>query len=76
MKKLYYTYKQLKKDLPNLNNVEIKVVYDFEQTIDVNTFEYKSFLKQLQRQNITIKFQDKIEGIMIKRYRNKKDPKK
>ena len=72
MKKLYYTYKQLKKDLPNLNNVEIKVVYDFEQTIDVNTFEYKSFLKQLQRQNITIKFQDKIEGIMIKRYRNKK----
>lgn len=52
--KLYYTYEQFKKDLPYLKDVEIKVVNDFDRTINLNTKEYQSLKSQIKKQNIKI----------------------
>ena len=54
--KVYYTYNQLKKDLPSLRDTEINIVYDFDKTIkNIKTREYQSVKAQLKRQNIKIK---------------------
>ena len=54
--KVYYTYNQLKKDLPSLRDTEINIVYDFDKTIkNLKTREYQSVKAQLKRQNIKIK---------------------
>lgn len=52
--KLYYTFNQLKADLPYLKDVEIKVANDFDRTIDLDTYRYKSLMKQIKKQNIKI----------------------
>lgn len=54
--KVYYTYEQLKKDLPSLRDTEINIVDDFDKTIkNIRTREYQSVKAQLKRQNIKIK---------------------
>lgn len=55
MRKLYYTFDQLIKDLPSLKDVEICIVHDFDKTIKLKTREYQSVKAQLKRQNIKIK---------------------
>ncbi len=76
--KLYYTLNQLKADLPYLKDVEIKVVNDFDRTIDLNSFQYRSLKNQLKRQNIKIVVEsrdEKLERNKWKHYhRNKKGP--
>lgn len=54
MDKIYYTYDQLKKDLPGLRNTEIFVISEFDKTINLKTEDYKSLLAQIKRQNIKI----------------------
>lgn len=54
--KIYFTYEQLKKDLPSLRDTEINIVDDFDKTIkNIKTREYQSVKAQLKRQNIKIK---------------------
>ena len=56
MRKIYFTYDQLKKDLPKLKDTEINIVDDFDKTIkNIKTREYQSVKAQLKRQNIKIK---------------------
>ncbi len=56
MRKIYFTYEQLKKDLPKLKDTEINIVDDFDKTIkNIKTREYQSVKAQLKRQNIKIK---------------------
>ena len=56
MRKIYFTYEQLKKDLPCLRDTEINIVDDFDKTIrNIKTREYQSVKAQLKRQNIRIK---------------------
>lgn len=56
MRKIYFTYEQLKKDLPSLRDTEINIVDDFDKTIrNIKTREYQSVKAQLKRQNIRIK---------------------
>ena len=56
MRKIYFTYDQLKKDLPKLKDTEINIVNDFDKTINnIKTREYQSVKAQLKRQNIKIK---------------------
>lgn len=55
MREIYYTFEQLRKDLPNLKDVEICIVDYFDKTIKLNTREYQSLKAQLKRQNIKIK---------------------
>ena len=53
MRKLYYTFNQLRKDLPSLRDTEINIVDDFDKTIkNIKTREYQSVKAQLKRQNI------------------------
>ena len=55
MRKLYYTFNQLRKDLPSLRDTEINIVDDFDKTIkNIKTREYQSVKAQLKRQNIKI----------------------
>lgn len=55
MRKLYYTFDKLKKDLPSLRDTEINIVDDFDKTIkNIKTREYQSVKAQLKRQNIKI----------------------
>lgn len=61
--KLYYTFNQLKADLPYLKDVEIKVANDFDRTIDLDTFRYKSLMKQVKRQNIKITVESRDEKL-------------
>ena len=54
--KVYYTYEQLKKDLPKLKDTEINIGDDFDKTTRfLKTREYQSVKAQLKRQNIKIK---------------------
>ena len=54
--KVYYTFEQLKKDLPSLRNTEINISDDFDKTTrNLKTREYQSVKAQLKRQNIEIK---------------------
>ena len=54
--KVYYTFEQLKKDLPSLRDTEINIGDDFEKTTrNLKTREYQSVKAQLKRQNIKIK---------------------
>lgn len=54
--KIYFTYEQLKKDLPTLRDKEINIGDDFDRTTRfLKTREYKSLKAQLKRQNIKIK---------------------
>lgn len=54
--KIYFTYEQLKKDLPKLKDITINVCEDFDKITKIlNTWEYKSLKAQLKRQNIKIK---------------------
>lgn len=56
MRKLYYTFDQLRKDLPSLKDVEICIAPDFDKTTKyLKTREYQSLKAQLKRQNIKIK---------------------
>ena len=56
MRKIYYTFEQLKKDLPKLKDTEISIGDDFDKTTRfLNTWEYKSVKAQLKRQNVRIK---------------------
>ena len=56
MRKIYFTYEQLKKDLPKLKDTEINIVDDFDKTIkNIKTREYQSVKAQLKRRNIKIK---------------------
>ena len=56
MRKLYYTFEQLKKDLPILKDTEINIGDDFDKTTKfLKTREYQSVKAQLKRQNIKIK---------------------
>lgn len=56
MRKIYYTFEQLKKDLPKLKDTEINIIDDFDKTTrNLKTREYKSLKAQLKRQNIKIK---------------------
>lgn len=55
MRKIYFTFEQLKKDLPSLRDTEINIVDDFDKTIkNIKTREYQSVKAQLKRQNIKI----------------------
>lgn len=55
MRKIYFTYEQLKKDLPCLRDTEINIVDDFDKTTrNLKTREYQSVKAQLKRQNIKI----------------------
>lgn len=54
MRKLYYTFNQLRKDLPSLKDIEICIASDFDKTIKLKTREYQSVKAQLKRQNIKI----------------------
>lgn len=54
--KVYYTFEQLKKDLPTLKDTEINIGDDFDKTTRfLKTREYQSVKAQLKRQNIKIK---------------------
>lgn len=54
--RVYYTYEQLKKDLPSLRDREINIGDDFDKTTrNLKTREYQSLKAQLKRQNIKIK---------------------
>lgn len=54
--KVYYTFEQLKKDLPKLKDTEINIGDDFDKTTRfLKTREYQSVKAQLKRQNIKIK---------------------
>lgn len=54
--KVYYTFEQLKKDLPSLRDTEINIGDDFDKTTRfLKTREYQSVKAQLKRQNIKIK---------------------
>lgn len=56
MRKVYYTFEQLKKDLPSLRDTEINIGDDFDKTTrNLKTREYQSVKAQLKRQNIKIK---------------------
>ena len=56
MRKIYFTYEQLKKDLPKLKDIEINIGDDFDETTrNLKTREYQSVKAQLKRQNIKIK---------------------
>ena len=56
MRKIYFTYEQLKKDLPKLKDIEINIGDDFDKTTrNLKTREYQSVKAQLKRQNIRIK---------------------
>ena len=55
MRKVYYTFEQLKKDLPSLRDTEINIGDDFDKTIKLDTRAYQSVKAQLKRQNIKIK---------------------
>ena len=56
MREIYYTFEQLKKDLPTLKDTEINIGDDFDKTIKfLKTREYQSVKAQLKRQNIKIK---------------------
>lgn len=55
MRKIYFTYEQLKKDLPSLRDTEINIGDDFDKTIKLDTRAYQSIKAQLKRQNIKIK---------------------
>lgn len=56
MRKIYFTFEQLKNDLPKLKNTEINITDDFEKTTrNLKTREYQSVKAQLKRQNIRIK---------------------
>ena len=55
MRKVYYTFEQLKKDLPSLRDTEINIGNDFDKTIELDTRAYQSVKAQLKRQNIKIK---------------------
>ena len=56
MRKIYFTYEQLKKDLPKLKDIEINIGDDFDETTrNLKTREYQSVKAQLKRQNIRIK---------------------
>lgn len=57
--KIYYTMDQLIKDLPSLKDVEITVINDFEKTICLNTYSYKSLKEQIKKRNIKIKVKKK-----------------
>lgn len=57
--KIYYTLDQLIKDLPTLKNTEITICSDFEKTISLNTYSYKSLKEQIKKRNIKIKIEDK-----------------
>lgn len=61
--KIYYTYNALSKDLPNLKDTEITVIYDFDKSIHLNAIEYKSFKATLKRQNIKINILDKVDDV-------------
>lgn len=55
MRKVYYTFEQLKKDLPSLRDTEINIGDDFDKTTrNLKTREYQSVKAQLKRQNIKI----------------------
>lgn len=55
MRKIYFTFEQLKKDLPSLRDTEINIVDDFDKTTrNLKTREYQSLKAQLKRQNIKI----------------------
>lgn len=68
--KLYYTLNQLRADLPYLKDVEIKVVNDFDRTIDLDTFQYKSLKNQLKRQNIKITVESRDEKHQRKKWKD------
>ena len=73
--KLYYTFNQLKADLPYLKDVEIKVANDFETTINLDSYYYKSLKNQIKRQNIKIIVESREEKQNRKKwkyYRNRK----
>ena len=55
--KIYYTLDQLIKDLPTLKDVEITICSDFEKTISLNSYSYKSLKEQMKKRNIRIKKQ-------------------
>ena len=56
MRKIYFTFEQLKKDLPSLRDTEINIGDDFDKTTRfLKTREYQSVKAQLKRQNIKIK---------------------
>ena len=56
MRKIYFTFEQLKKDLPKLKDTEINIGSDFDKTTrNLKTREYQSVKAQLKRQNIRIK---------------------
>lgn len=56
MRKVYFTFEQLKKDLPKLKDTTINVWQDFDRTTKIlDTYQYKSLKAQLKRQNIKIK---------------------
>ncbi len=59
--KFYYSFDKLKSDLPYIKDVKIKVANDFDKTINLDTFHYKSFLAQLKRQNIKIEIDNSYE---------------
>lgn len=73
--KLYYTFNQLKADLPYLKDVEIKVANDFDTTINLDSYYYKSLKNQIKRQNIKIIVESREEKQNRKKwkyYRNRK----
>ena len=56
MRKIYFTFEQLKRDLPSLRDTEINIGDDFDKTTrNLKTREYQSVKAQLKRQNIKIK---------------------
>lgn len=73
--KLYYTFNQLKSDLPYLKDVKIKVANDFDKSIHLDSYQYKSLLKQIKSQNIKIiveKPEERIERNKWKHYHRNK----
>lgn len=73
--KLYYTFNQLKSDLPYLKDVKIKVANDFDKSIQLDSYQYKSLLKQIKSQNIKIIVEtpeERIKRSIWKRYNRDK----
>lgn len=59
--KTYCTLDSLIKDLPYLRDTTVTIAWDFERTIYLDVYKYKSLLAQIKRQNIKIVKEKRIE---------------
>ena len=59
--KVYCTLDSLIKDLPYLKDVVITIGWDFERTIYLDAYQYRSILAQMKRQNIKVIKENRIE---------------